>query len=70
MATAVAYALFARGLSAVRASTTVTLSLAEPLTASALGILLLGERPTTFASVGMGLMMVALASLALDRNRP
>src|SRR5690606_7194705 len=43
---AVAYRLYAQGLTTVPVSTAVTLSLAEPLTAALLGIAVLGERPT------------------------
>lgn len=43
---ALAYALFARGLRAVPVSTAVTLTLAEPLTAATLGLLLLNEHLT------------------------
>lgn len=43
--TTAAYLLFARGLRDLPAGTVGTLSLAEPLTAAALGLLVLGERP-------------------------
>ena len=41
---ALAYWFFTRGLQRIQVSTAVTLSLAEPLTAGLLGVLLLGER--------------------------
>src|SRR5690606_10665018 len=47
--TALSYAWFARGLSQILTATAVTLSLAEPLTASVLGIVLLGEQLTPVA---------------------
>jgi DME family drug/metabolite transporter len=59
-ATALAYILFARGLSKVRVSTAATLSLAEPLTAGLLGVLVLGERVSPLAVGGMGLLVLGL----------
>jgi DME family drug/metabolite transporter len=66
-ATALAYALFTRGLCLTPAPTAVTLSLAEPLTASLLGLLLLGERLPALAFFGAGLLFAGLAVLALGR---
>lgn len=54
------YILFGRGLMTVPASTAVTLSLAEPLTAGLLGVLVVGERLTPLAIVGIVLMLVGL----------
>lgn len=62
-----AYALFARGLTIIPASTAVTLSLAEPLTAATLGVVVLGERLTPMALVGVGLMFAGLATLTVGR---
>lgn len=50
--TTAAYLLFARGLRHLPAGTVGTLSLAEPLTAAALGLLVLGERPDAPAALG------------------
>jgi DME family drug/metabolite transporter len=61
---ALAYILFGRGLATVPVSTTVTLTLAEPLTAAALGILILGERLSPAAAVGAGLLLAGLVVLA------
>ena len=69
--TAVAYVLFARGLRHLSANETATLTLAEPLTATALGVLVLGERPGVLAGVGALLVLAGLAALALPaRRRP
>jgi DME family drug/metabolite transporter len=65
---AVAYLLFGRGLLVVPVATAVTLSLAEPLTAAALGVVVLGERLTTLAAVGIGLLLAGLALLAIGRR--
>lgn len=64
MATAVAYALYVRGLMKVRAETAVTLALAEPLTATLLGVLLLGEQLTVAGFVGIGLLFGGLLLLS------
>ena len=64
VATAVAYTLFARGLRVVPVATAVSLSLAEPLTAALLGIVVLGERLTMVAVLGAGLMLAGLVALA------
>lgn len=65
--TALAYLLFARGLRSVPAVNAVTLSLAEPLTAAALGILVLKERPTVTAAIGMILVLAGLIVLGTTR---
>jgi DME family drug/metabolite transporter len=63
--TAVAYVLFARGLSRIGAGETATLTLAEPVTAMALGFVVLGERPGAAAAAGAALVLAGLAALAL-----
>ncbi len=63
LATALAYMLFIRGLTTTPTATAVTLSLAEPLTASLLGIVVLGERLTPPAMLGGGLILAGLALL-------
>jgi drug/metabolite transporter, DME family len=65
VATALAYTLYARGLKVVATATSVTLSLAEPLTASLLGVFLLGERLALAAWIGVGLLFAGLAMLSL-----
>ena len=64
VATAAAYALFGRGLQLTPVATAVSLSLAEPLTAALLGLLLLGERLTAPAWLGIGLLFAGLALLS------
>jgi DME family drug/metabolite transporter len=63
--TALAYVLFAKGLREIAASETATLTLAEPVTAMALGFLVLGERPGALAVLGAALVLAGLAALAL-----
>jgi drug/metabolite transporter, DME family len=67
--TALAYLLFARGLERTGASETATLTLAEPLTAAALGVIALGERPGLAAAAGAALVLGGLAVLALRRGK-
>lgn len=64
--TALAYVLFARGLRHLAAGEAATLTLAEPLTATALGALVLAERPSALALAGAGLVLAGLAALALS----
>jgi drug/metabolite transporter, DME family len=67
--TALAYVLFAKGLQRIGASETATLTLAEPVTAMALGFLVLGERPGAAAVAGAALVLAGLALLALRFER-
>ncbi len=69
VATALAYLLFARGLRSVPAVHAVTLSLAEPLTAATLAILVLKERLTVASTIGMGLVLTGLVVLGTARTR-
>jgi drug/metabolite transporter, DME family len=68
--TALAYVLFARGLERIGAGETATLTLAEPVTAAALGFLVLGERPGVAALVGAALVLAGLALLAVRTGAP
>jgi drug/metabolite transporter, DME family len=67
--TALAYVLFARGLRNLTPGETATLTLAEPLTATGLGILALGERPGAIAAIGAGLVLAGLLALAAPAPR-
>jgi drug/metabolite transporter, DME family len=64
LATAAAYALFAAGLRRVTVATAATMSLAEPLTAAALGVAVLGERLTAAGLAGAALLVAGLLLLA------
>lgn len=66
-ATALAYILFNRALVRLPVSWGATLSLAEPLTASLLGMAVLGESLTPLQLVGTGLVAAGLAALATAR---
>jgi drug/metabolite transporter, DME family len=67
--TALAYVLFARGLRHLPAGEVATLTLAEPLTAAALGAIVLGERPGAIAVAGVALVLAGLAVLAAPGRR-
>lgn len=58
--TALAYPLFARGLGSVAAATAGMLSLAEPLTATILGLLVLDEWAAPIAAAGAALLLIGL----------
>lgn len=67
--TALAYLLFSRGLRTVPAATASTLGLAEPVVASALGVLVLGERLRPLGWAGAVLVLAGLL-LASRRLQP
>jgi len=67
--TALAYVLFSRGLRGVSSGETATLVLAEPLTASALGVIALGEHPSLAAGAGALLVLAGLLVLAVPARR-
>ncbi|MBY6412116.1 EamA family transporter [Rhodococcus sp. BP-252] len=67
--TVVAYLLFGIGLSALPPATVATLTLAEPVVAALLGIVVLGESPTVLAGIGMAVVASALILLAVDVRR-
>jgi len=64
---ALSYWLFARGLQTVQVATAVTLSLAEPMTAATLGIVLLGEQLNAQAFTGISLIFAGLVVLVARR---
>lgn len=66
---ALSYWLFARGLQTVKVATAVTLSLAEPMTAAILGVLVVGERLPGPAWGGLLLILSGLLILALPTRR-
>jgi DME family drug/metabolite transporter len=71
--TALAYLLFARGLRRLSAAETATLTLAEPLTAAVLGVVVLSERMSAPAAAGGALILGGLLVLAapdVRRRRP
>jgi DME family drug/metabolite transporter len=67
--TALAYVLFARGLRRLSAADVSTLTLAEPVTAAALGAMVLGERPGPLALAGIALVLAGLVALGTGGER-
>ncbi|MFB2581688.1 DMT family transporter [Herbiconiux sp. P15] len=67
--TAVAYVLFGWGLARLPASTVSTLTLAEPLTATLLGTLVLGETLGALSAAGLVVLAIGLVVLAARRRR-
>lgn len=67
--TTVAYLLFGWGLRRLEPTTVATLTLAEPLGATLLGLLVLHEHLTGLASVGLVVLVVGLAILSLPQRR-
>ncbi len=68
-ATGLAYLLLAVGLAGTPLSSGALLTLAEPLVACLLGILVIGERVTAFSLAGMILVFGGLALVGLERIR-
>lgn len=68
VATALAYVLFQRGISGLPASSVATMSLAEPVTATLLGVLLLGERLSRLSLLGV--LVVVLGLLLITAGNP
>lgn len=62
------YWLFSRGLQTTAVGTTVTLSLAEPMTAATLGVLLLGEQLNGLAFCGIALIFSGLLLLVIRKK--
>ncbi len=67
--TALAYVLFVRGLQSLPAAEVATLTLAEPVTAAALGVLLLAEPFGLATAVGSGVLVAGLVVLATGLRR-
>lgn len=68
-ATSVAYLLFLGGLKKISSSAAVTLSLAEPLTAALLGVLLVGEYLSPLSWIGVGLLLGGIVVLTVGARK-
>ncbi len=66
----IAYLLFAIGLSAIPVATAATLTLAEPLTAGLLGVVVLGENLSGAGLVGIILILCGLLVLTIKSSSP
>ena len=67
---AFAYSIFSRGLIVVPAAIAVTLTLAEPLTAGILGVVVLDERLSMVAALGILLVLAGLVLLTVPARTP
>ena len=67
---AIAYVLFTWGLGGLSAATAATLTLGEPLTAAILGIVVLGERISIPATIGLIVLAAGLVVLAWGSRTP
>ncbi|QIK10104.1 EamA family transporter [Streptomyces sp. ID38640] len=67
--TALAYGLYFAGLAVVRAATASVISLIEPVSAAAIAVLFLGERLTMATAIGTGVLLTAVAALAVTEAR-
>lgn len=67
--TTLGYVLFGLGLRGLRASTVTTLTLAEPLTASTLGFLVLSERLAPLGVVGLLVIAAGIVVLTVGSSR-
>lgn len=66
---ALAYTLWAWGLRGLRSTTVTTLTLAEPMGATLLGLLVLNETLSTPAAIGVGLIALGLIIVALPQRQ-
>lgn len=69
-ATTVSYILFSSGLKRIPSSSAVTLSLAEPLTASLLGVLVVGEVLNGISWIGVAMLLGGIVVLTLGKREP
>lgn len=70
MSTGVAYLMLSRALAQLPSATAVTLSLAEPVTAFALAVAVVGERPGWAAVAGLAAVLAGLAIVVRTEVRP
>ncbi|MDN4606226.1 DMT family transporter [Sporosarcina highlanderae] len=68
-ATSVAYILFSTGLRLIPSSSAVTLSLAEPLTAAILSVIVVGERLDIISWSGIALLLGGILVLTLSGRK-
>ena len=68
-ATSLSYVLFSYGLKRIPSSSAVTLSLAEPLTAAVLGVLVVGEALSGLSWIGVMLLLCGIIVLTIGRRR-
>ena len=67
---ALAYAIFIYGIARIGAATAVTVGLMEPLTASILGVVLLGETVSAVGLIGSALILAGLVVVSRPPKEP
>ncbi|PYC73305.1 EamA family transporter [Streptomyces tateyamensis] len=67
--TALAYGLYFAGVAVVRATTASVIALIEPVSAALIAVLLLGEQLSAVELTGIGVLLAAVAALALAETR-
>ncbi|MCA1782413.1 MAG: EamA family transporter [Dermatophilaceae bacterium] len=70
VATGLSYVLFQRGIARLPAGTVATMSLAEPVTATILGVLVLGERLSRLSALGIVVVVLGLLLVTVGPRRP
>ncbi|MEW1907586.1 EamA family transporter [Kitasatospora sp. NPDC085895] len=68
--TALAYALYFAGAAVVRATTASVIALIEPVSATGIAVLLLGEHLTTATAAGTAVLLASVTGLAVSEARP
>ena len=66
----VAYMLFGIGLRSIRSSAATTITLLEPVVATVLAVVVVGERLAPVGWVGLGLVLAGLTVLVTARRGP
>ncbi|SHI21518.1 drug/metabolite transporter, DME family [Pollutimonas bauzanensis] len=69
VSTGVAFLLFSHALQYISGPSGVTLALAEPVTAFALAVFVVGERPPATAFAGLGMVLAGLAAVVWTEAR-
>lgn len=64
---ALAYLLFGFGLRVLRSSTATTIALAEPVVATLLAVVVVGERPALIGWIGLVVVAIGIVVLAMPR---
>ncbi len=66
----IAYLLFGIGLRSIRSSAATTITLLEPVVATVLAVVVVGERLAPVGWVGLGLVLAGLTVLVTARRGP
>jgi DME family drug/metabolite transporter len=64
-----AYVLFGLGLRSIRSTAATSITLVEPVVATALAVIVVGERLSGLGWVGVGLILAGVTVIATARHR-